>query len=145
MNYLRNFRNRYAIKLELVSALDDSSFLINPPGGFTQDTIVVNYSGIYFTMVSASLSEKSKMSKAGTYYVVNLDFRFPEFQGLDQFKEKFKQLSEIKITLNTNETIRLNCNDISLNRPIDVEFSTSDNTVSMSLQYNSLFPISIYA
>ncbi len=145
MNYLRNYKNRYATKIELVSALEDDSFLISPPNGFSSETVVTNYNGIYFTLNSASLSEKSKSSKAGVAYVINLDFNFPEFVGLDQFKEKFKQLSEVKITYNTNEWIRLNCNDISLNRPIDVEFSTSKNTVSMSLQFTSLFPLRLYA
>ena len=145
MNYLRNYKNRYATKVELVSALETESFLISPPDGFTADTVVANYNGIYFTINSASLSEKSKLSKAGVAYIVNLDFSFPEFVGLDLFKEKFKQLSEVRITYNTNEWIRLNCNDISLNRPIDVEFSTSKNTVSMSLQITSLFPIRLHA
>lgn len=145
MNYLRSFKNRYAVKLELVSALDEESFLINPPKGFTEETIITNYNGVYFTIVSAKLSEKSKLTKAGTVHSQSLDISFPEFLGVDLFKEKFKQLSQVKITLNTNEIIRLNRNDISLNRPIDVDFSTSNNTVSMSLQINSLFPITIDA
>lgn len=141
MNYLRNFKNRFAVKVELVSALDDDSFLINPPNGFTEDMIPVNYDGIYFTINSANLSEKSKLTKAGVTYTVSLDIRFPKFPEVDNFKEKFRQLAEVKITFNTGEIVRLNKNDISLNRPIDVEFSSDLVTVGMSLVITGIFPL----
>lgn len=141
MNYLRNFKNRFAVKLELVSALVDGSFLINPPKGFTDTTIPANYDGAYFTINSANLSEKSKLSKAGVAYTVTLDVGFPKFPGVEDFKEKFRQLSEAKITFNTGEVIRLNKNDISLNRPIDAEFSSDMVSVGMSLVITRIFPL----
>lgn len=140
MNYLRNFKNRFAVKLELVSALVDGSFLISPPKGFTQE-IPANYDGAYFTINSANLSEKSKLSKAGVVYTVSLDLGFPLFPGIEDFKERFRQLSELKITFNTGEVVRINKNDISLNRPIDVEFTTDTISVGLSLAITSIFPI----
>ncbi|KNB61001.1 hypothetical protein [Chryseobacterium sp. Hurlbut01] len=141
MNYLRNFKNRFAVKLELVSALEEDSFLIDPPNGFTEDIIPVNYNGVYFTVNSANLSEKSKLTKAGVAYTASLDLRFPKFPEVENFKEKFRQLSEVKITFNTGEIVRLNKNDISLNRPIDAEFSSDSVTVGMSLALTSIFPL----
>lgn len=141
MNYLRNFKNRFAVKLELVSALVDGAFLISPPKGFTENTIPANYDGAYFTINSANLSEKSKLSKAGVVYTVSLDIGFPMFPGLEDFKEKFRQLTEVKITFNTGEILRLNKNDISLNRPIDAEFSSDLVSVGMSVVKTSIFPL----
>lgn len=141
MNYLRNFKNRFAVRLELVSALVDDAFLINPPKGFTDETIPVQYDGAYFTINSADLSEKSKLSKAGVVYTVSLDVGFPFFPGVEDFKEKFRQLTEVKITFNTGEILRLNKNDISLNRPIDVEFSSTLKNVGMSLIISNIFPL----
>ncbi len=140
MNYLRNFKNRFAVKLELVSALVEGSFLISPPKGFTQD-IPTNYDGAYFTINSANLSEKSKLSKAGVVHTVSLDIGFPLFPGVEDFKEKFRQLSEVKITFNTGEIVRINKNDISLNRPIDVEFTSDAMSVGMALSITNIFPL----
>ncbi|AZA93028.1 Uncharacterised protein [Chryseobacterium nakagawai] len=143
MNYLRKFKNRFIIKVELVSALDDSSFLISPPNGFPEETIPVEYNNIYFTITSISLQQNSKVPNAGSYYVVKLDFTFPYFEGTENFMERFKYLSEIRLTLNTNGLIRINKNDIALNKPLEAEFQTSLKTVGFSVSVSQLLPFKI--
>lgn len=143
MNYLRKYRNRYIIKIELVSAFDDASFLISPPDGFTDDSIRAEYNGVYFTISTIDLSQKSKSTTAGTIYNLVLEFSFPNFVGADLFQMKFAKLTEIKITLNTGGVIRLNKNDIALNVPINVEFQSNLKTVGFSAQVSQIFPMKI--
>lgn len=143
MNYLRKYRNRYIIKIELVSAFDDSSFLISPPNGFNDATVRANYNGVYFTLSTIDLSQKSKVTSAGTIYTLSLDFNFPNFSGADEFQTIFSKLAEIKLTLNTGAVIRINKNDISLNSPIDVEFQSNLTTVGFSAQVSQIFPLKI--
>lgn len=143
MNYLRKYRNRYIVKVELVSALDDSSFLISPPDGFTDNSVRAEYNGVYFTISTIDLSQKSKSTTAGTIYNLALEFSFPNFAGSDSFQIAFSKLSEIKLTLNTGAVIRINKNDIALNIPIDVEFSSNLKTVGFSAQVSQIFPLKI--
>ena len=143
MNYLRKYRNRYIIKIELVSAFDDASFLISPPDGFNDDTVRAEYNGVYFTLSSVELSQQSKSTTAGTIYNVTLEFSFPNFSGSDAFQIAFAKLAEIKLTLNTGAVIRINKNDIALNIPIDVEFSSNLKTVGFSAQVSQMFPLKI--
>ncbi len=143
MNYLRKFKNRFIIKVELVSALDDGSFLINPPDGFTDETIPVEYNGIYFTITSISLRQNSKGSNAGPYYEVKFELTFPYFAESGVFLERFKYISEIKLTLNTGGMIRINKNDIALNKPMEAEFQTSLMTVGYSVSVSQLLPFKI--
>ncbi|MEC5156637.1 hypothetical protein [Chryseobacterium sp. MP_3.2] len=143
MNYLRKYRNRYISGIELVSALDDSSFLISPPAGFTDESVRAEYNGVYFTLSSASLSEKTKSTTSGTIYTLSLDFNFPNFVGAELFKITFAKLAEIKITLNTGAVIRLNKNDIALNAPIEVEFQSNLKTVGFSAQLSQIFPFTL--
>lgn len=143
MNYLRKYRNRYIIKIELVSAFDNASFLISPPDGFNDDTVRAEYNGVYFTLSSVELSQQSKSTTAGTIYNVTLEFSFPNFAGSDSFQIAFSKLAEIKLTLNTGAVIRINKNDIALNIPIDVEFSSNLKTVGFSAQVSQIFPLKI--
>ena len=143
MNYLRKYRNRYIIKIELVSAFDNASFLISPPDGFNDDTVRAEYNGVYFTLSSVELSQQSKSTTAGTIYNVTLEFSFPNFAGSDSFQIAFSKLAEIKLTLNTAAVIRINKNDIALNIPIDVEFSSNLKTVGFSAQVSQIFPLKI--
>lgn len=143
MNYLRKYRNRFVTKIELVSALDDSVFLISPPDGFTGDPVPVQYNGVYFTLSSAELTQKSKSTSAGTTYTVALDFSFPVFVGIDDFEIRFAKLSEIRVTFNSKGVIRLNTNDVSLNSPMDVEFSRDIKTCKFSTQLIRIFPLPI--
>ena len=53
MNYLRKIRNRFPCQIELVSAMEDGTFLISPPDGFTDESVRANYNGVYFTISSA--------------------------------------------------------------------------------------------
>jgi hypothetical protein len=140
VNYLRKYRNRFVTKIELVSALDDSSFLISPPDGFIDDT-PVSYNGVYFTLSSADLSQKSKPTSSGTVYTPTLEFSFPNFPGAEDFQMKFAKLSEIRITLNTGADIRLNKNDIALNAPIDVEFQGNLKTIYFSASISQIYPL----
>lgn len=140
MNYLRKFRNRFITKVELVSALDEGSFLINPPNGFTDESIPVEYNGVYFTITSISLQQNSKPSNAGPYYENKFEFTCPYFPEANAFLERFKYLSEIRLTLNTGGIIRINKNDIALNRPMEAEFQTSLKTVGFSLSVSQLLP-----
>lgn len=143
MNYLRNYRNRYIVSIELVSALDDSSFLISPPDGFTDATVRVEYNGVYFTISTVELSQKSKSTTAGTAYTVLLEFNFPNFPGADSFQVAFAKLAEIRLTLNTGAVIRINKNDIALNTPINAEFTSNLKTVGFSAQVSQIFPLKI--
>lgn len=143
MNYLRKYRNRYISGIELVSALDDSSFLISPLDGFTDDTVRVEYDGVYFTLSSVDLSQKSKNTSAGIIYNISLDFNFPNFSGADLFQMAFAKLAEIKLTLNTGAVIRINKNDIALNSPIDVDFQSNLKTIGFSAQLSQIFPFKI--
>ena len=143
MNYLRKYRNRYITKIELVSALDASSFLISPPDGFTDDDVRANYDGSYFTLSSADLSQKSKKFSGSKVYTLTLEFTFPNFPGSEMFQEKFSKLVEIKLTLNTGAVIRINKNDIALNIPIDVNFQSNLKTVGFSAQVSQIFPLKI--
>lgn len=143
MNYLRKYRNRYIVKIELVSALDDASFLISPPEGFTDATVRAEYNGVYFTISSVELSQQSKDTTAGTIYNVTLEFSFPNFSGADSFQVTFAKLAEIKLTLNTGAVIRLNKNDIALNVPINVDFQSNLKTVGFSAQVSQIFPLKI--
>lgn len=143
MNYLRKSRNRYIIKIELVSVFDDASFLISPADGFTDDSIPAEYNGVYFTISTIDLSQKSKSTTAGTIYNLVLEFSFPNFAGSDSFQIAFSKLAEIKLTLNTAAVIRINKNDIALNIPIDVEFSSNLKTVGFSAQVSQIFPLKI--
>lgn len=140
MNLLRKYRNRYITGVELVSALDDTSFLISPAHGFTDGTARANYRGVYFTLSSVNLNESSKNTSAGTIYNVSLEFSFPNFVGADQFRINFAQLAEIRITLNTGAVIRLNKNDIALNTPIAAEFQSNVKTVGFSAQLSQISP-----
>ncbi len=144
MNYLRKSKNRFVSKVELVSALDDGSFLINPPDGFTDENIPVEYNGLYFTITSISFAQKSKPSNAGTIWTPELDFSFPYWKGCEDFIERFKYLSEIKITLNTGEISRLNKNDISLNKAIEPTIQTNVRTVNFNVSINQILPFKIW-
>ncbi|MGV8914357.1 MAG: hypothetical protein ACOH1X_02800 [Kaistella sp.] len=143
MNFLRKYHNRYSISIELVSALNDSTFLISPPDGFTDGTVRAEYSGVYFTLSSVDLSQKSKITKSGTVYNFSLEFNFPNFSRSDQFQQAFSKLAEIRLTLNTGAVIRINKHDISLNSPIDVEFQSNLKTVGFSAQIEQIFPLMI--
>ena len=143
MNYLRKYRNRYIIKIELVSAFDNASFLISPPDGFNDDTVRAEYNGVYFTLSSVEVSQQSKPTTAGTIYNVTLEFSFPNFSGSDSFQTTFAKLAEIKLTLNTGAVIRINKNDIALNIPIEVEFASNLKTVGFSAQVSQIFPLKI--
>lgn len=140
MNYLRKYRNRFVGKIELVSAMDDSSFLISPPDGFTDETLA-EYNGVYFTLSSIDLSQKSKPTSSGTIYTISLEFSFPNFPAADQLMMRFEKLTEIKITLNTGAEIRLNKNDIALNMPLDVEFQSDVKTINFSTQISQIYPL----
>ncbi len=140
MNYLRKYRNRFVTKIELVSALDDSSFLISPPDGFTDETSA-EYNGVYFTLSSASLTQKSKPTTSGTIYTPALEFSFPNFPGADEFMMRFAKISEIRITYNTKAVIRINKNDIALNAPMDVEFENDSKTINFSTQISQIYPL----
>ena len=143
MNYLRKHRNRYIVSVELVSALDDSGFLISPPDGFTDASVRTNYNGVYFTISSVDLLQKSKATNAGTAYALTLEFSFPNFQGSDLFQQTFSKLAEIRLTLNTGAVIRINKNDIALNTPIGVEFQSNLKTVGFSAQISQIFPLNL--
>lgn len=143
MNYLRKYRNRYITKIELVSALDADSFLFSPPNGFTDATVQAEYNGVYFTLSSVGLSQKSKNLSGGVVYTIALDFSFPNFVGADLFQQRFSKLADIKLTLNTGGVIRLNKNDIALNTPIDVEFQSNLNTNGFSAEITQIFPMII--
>ena len=143
MNYLRKFRNRFACNIELVSALEEETFLISPPNGFTDEDVRVNYNGVYFTISSAVLQQESKQNSAGTFWNIGLSFSFPTFPGFVDFLQKFTKLAEIRVTMNTGAVIRLNKNDISLNKPIDVNFKTNQKTVEFEAQFLSVFPFNI--
>lgn len=140
VNYLRKYRNRFVTKIELVSALDDSSFLISPADG-KPDTLEFEYNGVYFTLSSAYLSQKSKLTSSGTVYTPALEFSFPNFPGADQFMMRFAKLAEIKITYNTKAVIRINKNDIALNAPMDVEFQNDSKTINFSTQISQIYPL----
>jgi hypothetical protein len=143
VNYLRQFKNRFITRVELVSALDEGSFLINPPADFTDETIPVEYNGIYFTVTSISLQQNAKTSNAGPYYELKFEFTFPNFLESGEFLERFKYISEIRLTLNTGGLIRINKNDIALNRPMEAEFQTTLKTVGFSLSVSQLTPFKI--
>ena len=143
MNYLRKIRNRYIVKIELVSALDNGSFLISPANGFTDDDIPVEYNGIYFTISSISLVEESKESTSGTSYPLQLTFSFPTFPGVGSFKKRFAKLSEIRITLNTSEVIRINKNDIALNKPISALFNNNLKTTQFEATISRIQPLDL--
>lgn len=143
MNYLRKFRNRFITKLELVSALDAGSFLISPPNGFTTQDIPVEYNGIYFTLSSASLNQESKSTSSGTVYTTQLKLSFPTFPGIGSFQWRFSKLSEIRLTLNTGAIIRLNRNDIALNKPIDGLFTNNVMTVDFEATLATVKPFDI--
>lgn len=143
MNYLRKFRNRFITKIELVSALDAGSFLISPPNGFTLADIPVEYNGIYFTISSASLAQESKSTSSGTAYTAQLKFNFPTFPGIGSFMWRFSKLSEIRITLNTGAIIRLNRNDIALNKPIDGIFRNGPITTEFEATISMIKPFDI--
>lgn len=142
VNYLRKYRNRFVTKIELVSALDDSSFLISPPEGKTDD-LEFEYNGLYFTLNSADLSQKSKPTNAGTIWTISLEFSFPNFPEADELMARFSKLAEIKVSYNTNAVIRLNKNDISLNAPIDAQFQSDAKTVEFSAELSQIFPLKI--
>jgi len=144
MNYLRNSKNRFITKVELVSALYGGSFLINPPAGFTDESVPVEYNKVYFTISSISLSQKSKPSNAGPVWTVELDFSFPYWKGCEEFIERFKFLSEIKLSLNTEEEIRLNKNDISLNKPLEAVVQTNVRTVNFNTTINQIRPFTLH-
>lgn len=144
MNYLRKSKNRFISKVELVSASDDGSFLINPPKGFTEESIPVEYNKLYFTITSITLSQKSKPSTAGPYWTVELDFSFPFFKEVGEFIERFKYLSEIRLTLNTGEITRLNKNDISLNKAMEASIQTNVRTVNYSVAIMQMLPFKIW-
>lgn len=144
MNYLRKNKNRFVSKVELVSALDEGSFLINPPSGFTDESIVVEYNQLYFTITTITLSQKSKESNAGPFWTVELDFSFPYFKGCEDFIDRFKYISEIKIGLNTGEITRLNKNDISLNKPMEAVFQTNVRTINFTVAITQIQPFRIW-
>lgn len=144
MNYLRKSKNRFISKVELVSALDEGSFLINPPSGFTDDSIPVEYNQLYFTINTITLSQKSKPSNAGSVWMVELDFSFPYWAGCEEFIDRFKYISEIKLTLNTGEISRLNKHDISLNKPIEATIQTNVRTVNFNAPITQMKPFKIY-
>ncbi|KFF26880.1 hypothetical protein IW16_06275 [Chryseobacterium vrystaatense] len=127
----------------MVSALDEGSFLINPSDGFTDETIPVEYNDIYFTITSISLSQDSKGANAGPYYVAKFDFTFPYYLGCEEFLERFKYISEVRFTLNTGEVVRLNKNDIALNKPMEAEIQTSLMTVGYSISVSRLLPFKL--
>ena len=143
MDYLRKFRNRFITKLELVSALDSGSFLISPPNGFTEQDIPAEYNGIYFTLSSASLNQESKSTSSGTVYTTQLKLSFPTFPGIGSFQWRFSKLSEIRLTLNTGAIIRLNRNDIALNKPIDGLFTNNVMTVEFEATLATVKPFDI--
>lgn len=144
MNYLRKSKNRFISKVELVSALDEGTFLINPPNGFTEESIPVEYNDLYFTITSITLAQKNKQSNAGPFWAVELDFSFPYFKGVEDFIERFKYISEIRITLNTGEITRLNKNDISLNKAIEAAIQTNVRTVNYSVSITQMLPFKIW-
>lgn len=143
MNFLRKFRNRFITQLELVSALDDGAFLISPPDGFTDESVPVEYNGVYFTISSASLVQESKVTTSGTVYTPKLNLSFPTFPGIASFMERFSKLSEIRLTLNTGAIIRLNKNDIALNKPIDGTFGNNLATVEFEASISMIKPFDI--
>ncbi len=143
MNYLRQFRNRFIVKIELVSALDAGSFLISPPRGFTEADIPVEYNGVYFTLSGAGLAQESKTTSSGTVYSTQLKFSFPVFPGIGAFQWRFSKLSEIRLTLNTGAIIRLNRNDVALNKPIDGTFSSNLMSVNFEASLSTIKPLEI--
>lgn len=143
MNFSRKYRNRYVTRIELASALYDAAFLISPPNGFPAEAVPAEYHGVYFTLSSVNLTQKSKTTNAGTVYTLSLEFSFPNFIGADEFQLHFSRLTEIRLTLNTGGVIRINTNDISLNRPIIAEFQSSLKTVGFSAEVSQLFPFKI--
>lgn len=144
MNYLRNRRNRFVTKIELLSAYQEDVFLISPPEGFSEQPINVEYDGVYFTLSSVSLTQKPRRISAGTIYPTTLEFSFPLFKGFGNFMLKFRDLAEIKLKLNTGEIINLNTNDISLNKPIPVDFNNDLQTIEFSTTINRIFPLDLH-
>lgn len=143
MNYLRQFRNRFITGIELVSALDAGSFLISPPHGYTTESVPVEYNGVYFTLSGTSLIQETKDTSAGTVYTTQLKFNFPIFPGIGSFQWRFSKLSEIRLTLNTGAVIRLNRNDISLNKPITGNFTSNLMSVEFEATLTSIMPFDI--
>ncbi|MEI7486433.1 MAG: hypothetical protein WCJ72_03310 [Chryseobacterium sp.] len=144
MNYLRKSKNRFISKVELVSALDEGSFLINPPSGFTDESIQVEYNQTYFTITSITFSQKSKGSNAGPFWTVELDFSFPYFKECEKFIERFKLISEIRLILNTGEITRINKNDISLNKAMEANIQTNVRTINYSVSITQMLPFKIW-
>lgn len=144
MNYLRKRRNRYVTKVELLSALQPDALLISPPDGFTDQPVNVEYNGVYFTISSLQLSQRGRKVRGGTAYSVTLEFSFPLFQGYGLFQMNFRQLAEIKLTLNTGEIMRINKNDVALNKPIDVEFENTLEKIDFTAALTSVFPLDLH-
>lgn len=143
MNYIRKYRNRFITKIELVSALDDLAELLSPPDGMVDTIQPAEYNGIYFTLSSADLSQKSKTTSAGTFYTTSLEFSLPNFPGGDEFQNRFSKLAEFRITLSSGAEIRINRNDISLNSPIDVEWESDPKTIYFSTEIAQLYPLKL--
>lgn len=144
MNYLRKRRNRYVTKIELLSALQPDALLISPPDGFTDQPVNVEYNGVYFTISSLVLGQRGRKVRGGTAYSVTLEFSFPLFKGFGLFLMNFRQLAEIKLTLNTGEIIRINKNDVALNKPIDVEFDNTLEKIDFTAATTSIFPLDLH-
>lgn len=144
MNYLRKRRNRFVTKVELLSALQPDALLISPPDGFTDQPVDVEYNGVYFTISSLVLSQRGRKARGGNAHSISLEFSFPLFKGYGLFLLNFRQLSEIKLTLNTGETVRINKNDVALNKPIDVEFANTLEKIDFTAATTSIFPLDLH-
>lgn len=143
MNILRQNRNRRVIKIELLSALADDVFLINPTLDHADQPGNAEYSGIYFTLGSLGFTQKPKPTTAGTVYTINLEFSLPNFPGSEKFQENFKKVASVRLSLNTGGTVMLDRNDVSLNKPMDAEIGANLKTLQFSLSLTRIFPFII--
>lgn len=143
MNYLRKFRNRFITSIEIVSAMDEGVFLISPAEGFDERQTPAEYNGMYFTISSAFLGQESKETTSGTVYTISLKFSFPTFPGIADFMERFSRIAEIRLTTNTGSIIRLNRNDIAMNKPITGNFKTNLITTEFEASISTVKPFDI--
>ena len=103
----------------------------------------MQYHGVYFTISSASLTQKSSDSNAGVAYEISFSFSLPNFSGSAAFIQQFSQLSEIMLQTNTGTQIRLNRNDVSLNSPIVAKIKSNLKTIDLDYTIIQLYPLDL--
>lgn len=142
MNLLYQYRNRYISEIKIISATDPDVMLISPADG--QTTLnTAWFNAMQCSIQSISLTQKSKKTTSGLIFIVNLDFSFPYFIGVELWMQRFSNLAAIQCTLNTGEIINLNTNDIALNKPMEGEFQSNLKKVGFSVEHTRFSPIVI--